>query len=201
VPDLLAFSGPVACLVVLGLLVVESGLLVGVFLPGDSLLFGAGLLVGTGRIDVPVQVLAACAWLGAVLGDRLGYGLGRRFGRPWITRGGGWRRRFVDAAERVYERHGWFAVVICRWFPGVRAVVPTLAGVGRMHPIAFAFANGTGALLWAAGMVLLGYATASVPWVRDIALWAMAVSIALTVAYGLLYVLRRGTRRAVPGIR
>jgi membrane-associated protein len=70
-PDLLAFPGPVACLVVLGFLVVESGLLVGVFLPGDSLLFAAGLLVGTGRVDVPIAVLAVAAWLGAVLGDGL----------------------------------------------------------------------------------------------------------------------------------
>jgi membrane-associated protein len=104
-PDLLAFSGPVACLVVLGLLVVESGLLVGVFLPGDSLLFGAGLLVGTGRIDVPIAVLAASAWLGAVLGDGMGYGIGRGLGRPWAT--GRWSRRLVVSAERMYARHGW----------------------------------------------------------------------------------------------
>lgn len=189
-PDLLAYSGPVACLVLLGLLVVESGLLVGVFLPGDSLLFGAGLLVGTGRIDVPIAVLAASAWLGAVLGDGLGYGIGRGFGRPWGARGG-WSRRLVGAAERMYARHGWFAVVICRWFPGVRAVVPALAGVGRMHPAAFALANATGALLWAVGMVLFGHAAAAMPQVRDVALWAMAVSIALTVAYGIAAAVRR----------
>jgi membrane-associated protein len=188
-PDLLAFPGPVACLVVLVLLAVESGLLVGVFLPGDSLLFGAGLLVGTGRIDVPIAVLAASAWLGAVLGDGLGYGIGRGLGRPWGRHG--WSRRFVEAAERMYARHGWFAVVICRWFPGVRAVVPTLAGVGRMHPVTFAIANATGALLWAVGMVLLGYAAAAVPQVRDVALWAMAVSIVLTVAYGIAAAVRR----------
>jgi membrane-associated protein len=187
-PDLLAFPGPAACLVVLVLLAVESGLLVGVLLPGDSLLFGAGLLVGTGRIDVPIALLAASAWLGAVLGDGLGYGIGRGLGRPWGHRG--WSRRFVDAAERMYARHGWFAVVICRWFPGVRAVVPTLAGVGRMHLAAFALANATGALLWAVGMVLLGYAAAAVPQVRDVALWAMAVSIALTVAYGIAAAVR-----------
>ena len=188
-PDLLAFPGPVACLVVLGLLVVESGLLVGVFLPGDSLLFGAGLLVGTGRIDVPIAVLAASAWLGAVLGDGLGYAIGRGLGRPWGHRG--WSRRFVEAAERMYARHGWFAVVICRWFPGVRAVVPTLAGIGRMHPVAFALANATGALLWAVGTVLLGHTAAAVPQVRDVALWAMAASIALTVAYGIAASVRR----------
>ncbi|GAA5132910.1 DedA family protein [Pseudonocardia adelaidensis] len=163
-PDLLAFPGPVACLVVFGLLVVESGLFVGVFLPGDSMLFGAGLLVGSGRIDVPVAVLAGSAWLGAVLGDVIGYGLGRRLGRPWaMRRRRGWNRRAVATAERVYDRHGWFAIVVCRWFPGIRALVPALAGVGRMHPIAFALANGTGALLWAVGMVLIGHATASVP--------------------------------------
>jgi membrane-associated protein len=191
-PDLLAFSGPVACLVLFGLLVVESGLFVGVFLPGDSLLFGAGLLAGSGAIDVPVAVLAASAWIGAVLGDTLGYSIGRWCGRTWLTRG--WRAgtpRFLAVAERMYARHGWFAVVVCRWFPGVRAIVPTLAGVGRMHPVRFALANGLGALLWAVGMVLLGHAASTVPWVRDVALWAMAVSIAATVAYALAHVVRR----------
>lgn len=198
--ELLALSGPALCLVVLGLLVVESGLLVGVVVPGDSLLFGAGLLVGTGRVDVPVAVLALSAWFGAFVGDGLGYGLGRRFGRPWVGRGSaGWRGRFLLAAERLYERHGWFAVVICRWFPGVRAMVPTLAGVGRMHPAAFVAANGLGAVLWAVAMVLLGYGTAWLPWVRDGALWAMLASIAVTVAYGLVHlrrhVVRLGARR------
>jgi membrane-associated protein len=196
-PDLLAYSGPVACLVVFGLLVVESGLFVGVFLPGDSLLFGAGLLVGSGRIDVPVAGMALSAWLGAVVGDSLGYCLGRKLGRPWVTRRRrAWSRRTIAAAERFYDRHGWFAIVICRWFPGLRAVVPTLAGVGRMHPIAFTLANGLGALLWAVGMVLIGYAASAVPWVRAVALWAMAVSIALTAAYGVAHVVRR--RRQSP---
>lgn len=191
-PDLLAIPGPVVCLVVLGLLLVESGLFVGVLLPGDSLLFGAGLLVGTGRIDVPVAVLAASAWLGAVLGDCLGYGIGRGVGRPWVAGNRrSWSRRFVEAAERMYARHGWFAVVVCRWFPGVRAVVPTLAGVGRMHVVAFTLANALGAALWAVGTVVIGYATAAVPQVRDLALWAMAVSIAVTVGYGVRHALRR----------
>jgi membrane-associated protein len=191
-PDLLAYSGPAVCLVVLGLLVVESGLFVGVFLPGDSLLFGAGLLVGSGAVDVPIAVLAASAWVGAVLGDTLGYGVGRWGGRGWLARGRKGRgRRFLAAAERMYARHGWFAIVICRWYPGIRAIVPTLAGMGRMPPVRFAAANALGALLWAVGMVLIGYAAALVPWVRDAALWAMAVSIALTIGYVLVHVVRR----------
>jgi membrane-associated protein len=196
VPDLLAHSGAVVCLMVLGLLIVESGLFVGVFLPGDSLLFGAGLLVGSGRIDLPVAVLAASAWSGAVLGDSLGYGLGRWCGHTWLTRG--WTRggpRFLAAAERMYARHGWFALVVCRWYPGVRAIVPTLAGAGRMRPASFAAANAVGAVLWAVGMVLLGYATASVPGVRDVALWAMAASIVATAAYVLAHVVRGRARR------
>jgi membrane-associated protein len=195
VPDLLAYPGPVVCLLVLGLLVVESGLFVGVFVPADSMLFGVGLFVGSGHLDVPVAVLAAAAWTGAVLGDTVGYGLGRWFGAAWLTRRrAATTRRFLAAAERMYERHGWFAIVICRWFPGVRAIVPTLAGVGRMHPVRFALANGLGALLWAVGMVLLGHTAASVPWVRDAALWAMAVSVVLTLGYVVVHAVRR--RRA-----
>lgn len=191
-PDLLVYSGPVVCLLVFGLLIVESGLFVGVFLPADSLLFGAGLLVGSGRIDVPVAVLAASAWVGAVVGDALGYGIGRWLGRGWLTRARrAGSRRFLTVAQRMYERHGWFALVICRWYPGIRAIVPTLAGVGEMRPVRFATANGLGALLWAAGMVLLGYAASFVPWVRDLALWAMAVTIAVTIGYGLVHTVRR----------
>ena len=189
VPDLPSHSGPVVCLLVLGLLIVESGLFIGVFLPGDSLLFGAGLLVGGDLIDVPVAVLAASAWSGAFLGDSLGYGLGRWCGRSWLTRG--WRRggaRFLAAAERMYARHGWFALVVCRWYPGIRAIVPTLAGVGRMRGGAFATANAVGAALWAVGMVFIGYAAASLPWVRDVALWAMAACVAATVVYVLVHV-------------
>lgn len=197
-PDLPAHSGPVVCLIVLGLLIVESGLFVGVFLPGDSLLFGAGLLVGSGHIDLPVEVLAAAAWSGAVLGDSVGYALGRWCGRSWLTRG--WQRggaRFLATAERMYARHGWFALVVCRWFPGVRAIVPTLAGTGRMRAMSFTTANASGALLWAVGMVMLGYATSSVPWVRDVALWAMAASIVVTVVYVLVHVARsRAERRS-----
>ena len=186
-PDLLAYSGPVFCLVVAGLLVVESGLFVGMVLPGDSMLVGAGLLVGSGTVDVPIAVLAASAWTGAVLGDALGYGVGRWGGQSRTGRA----RRFRAAAERMYARHGWFAIVICRWYPGIRAIVPALAGVGRMHAIRFAAANALGALLWAVGMVLIGYAAARAPWVRDAALWAMAVSIALTVGYAAVHVVRR----------
>jgi membrane-associated protein len=79
--------------------------------------------------------------------------------------------------------------------PGVRAIVPTLAGLGRMHPVPFAAANGLGALLWAVGTVLLGYAASSAPWVRDIALWAMAVSIAVTITYGLVHITGWKSRR------
>jgi membrane-associated protein len=91
----------------------------------------------------------------------------------------------------MYARHGWFAIVICRWYPGIRAIVPTLAGVGRMHLAGFTAANALGALLWAVGMVLLGHTAAAVPWVRDAALGAMAVAIALTLGYVLVHAVRR----------
>jgi membrane-associated protein len=74
---------------------------------------------------------------------------------------------------------------------GIRAIVPTLTGVGRMHPVRFAGANALGALLWAVGMVLIGYGAALVPWVRDAALWAMTVSIAFTIGYVVVHVVQR----------
>lgn len=190
-PDLLAFSGLAVCLIVLVLLVIESGLFVGLVLPADSLLFGAGLIVGSGRIDVSIVVLATVAWAGAFLGATLGYGLGRRFGRVWLSRRRRVRsQRFVAFSERIFDRHGGFAMVMCRWFPGVRAIVPTLAGVGRMNLPIFLLINAFGAVLWAVGMVFLGYAASSVPWVRAIGLWAMIVVILIAVGYVMVHATR-----------
>ena len=196
VPDLLAHSGAVVCLMVLGILIVESGLFVGVFLPGDSLLFGAGLLVGSGRIDLPVAVLAASAWSGAVLGDSLGYGLGRWCGHTWSTRG--WTRggpRFLAAGRSACTpgtagSHSWSAAGIRS--PGDRA------HAGRGGPDAPGLLRrGERGRCRAVGRRdgPLGYATASVPWVRDVALWAMAASIAATAAYVLAHVVRGRARR------
>lgn len=195
--DLAAFTGLAVYLIVFVVIFVETGLLVGLVLPGDSLLFGAGLLAATGKVGVSVVPLALTVLAAAVAGDTLGYLLGHRLGRPYLIRSLPRRgSRFVGGAERLYARHGWFAVLAARWFPGLRAIVPVLAGIGGMPRGWFLAANVLGALLWAVGLVVLGYLSYAIPAVRDFALVAMGLTIAAALGYVVICWLRRRQRTA-----
>lgn len=188
--DLTAYAGPVLYVIVFAVIFVETGLLVGLLLPGDSVLFAAGLLAA-GGFGISLLPLAVTVLAAAVLGDLTGYALGRRFGRPYLVRYLPRRgTRFVAAAEHLYDRHGAFALVAARWFPGIRAIVPVLAGVGRMPASSFLVANLLGGLLWAVGLVVLGYLSYSIPAVRGLALVAMGLAIVATVVYLVIQWLR-----------
>ena len=142
--DLSAWTGPTLYLVVLALVTVESGVLIGFLLPGDTVLFAAGLLCGRHGAGVDTTVMAVVATVGAIAGDALGYQTGRRYGRPLLA-----RRRHGSALRRAEEFvHRWGApsVVVCRFIPWLRTFVPVLAGVGRMRYAAFTVANVVGAL-------------------------------------------------------
>lgn len=184
----LAELGTVALyLVVFGVIFTESGLLVGIVLPGDSVLFASGLLIA--RVDEPwaLPLLAVVAFTAATAGDSLGYGIGRRLGRDYLVRGLPKRgTRFLRKAEALYERHGWFAIVTARWIPWVRTIVPTLAGIGHMPYVRFLTANAVGALLWAVGLVILGYVAHFVPWAHQASLIAMAITIVSIPIYVLV---------------
>jgi membrane-associated protein len=168
-PDLGALAAPTVYLVVLGIVFVESGLLVGFFLPGDTLLFAAGLVAAEPGSGVSLPLLVVGVVVAAVSGDAVGYQIGARGGRPYLERRldkGRLKRSHLERAERFYARWGWWSVVIARWIPWVRTFVPVLAGVARMPYRRFGSANLVGALGWGAGLVLLGYAAASDPTVR-----------------------------------
>jgi membrane-associated protein len=152
---------------------IETGILVGFFLPGDTVLFTAGLLSAEPGTALSLPVLVGGVTVAAVAGDAVGYWTGRRLGRPWLLRRaqrhGGRTERQLLRAERFYERYGPAAVVIARFIPWVRTFTPILAGVGRMPYRRFLAANVFGALLWGAGLVLLGHVAYSVPWVKNLA--------------------------------
>ncbi len=178
--DQLAGLGSAALLLVVwGIVFVESGLLVGFFLPGDSVLFAAGLIAADPRAEVPIWLLTVGVVVAAVTGDAVGYTIGRRGSRPVLERregkllGPGALRR----AEAFYERWGWWSVVIARWIPWIRTFCPVLAGAARMPYPYFLSANVVGALAWGAGLTLLGYAAAAIPGLRD-----AAVAVGVTVA-------------------
>ena len=167
--------------VVLTLVFVESGLLVGFFLPGDSVLFTAGLLAAEPGSGLRVELLSGGVFVAAVAGDAVGYWTGRRFGRPWLLRRAGRAARHVATAERFYERYGWGAVVVARFVPWVRTFTPVVAGVARMGYPRFLSANLVGAAVWGSGLVVLGHVGYSVPWVKWTAYAVAGTAIVLSI--------------------
>jgi len=168
-PDVAALGTTGAYAVVPALILVESGVPLGFLLPGDTVLFGAGLLAGDGTSGVRVEVVVALVTAAAVLGEAVGYVTGARLGRAWLegrVASGRIPARHVRRAEAFFRRWGWWAVVAARWVPWARTFVPLLAGSSGMPVTRFASANVVGALAWAAGLVLVGYAAASDPRIR-----------------------------------
>jgi membrane-associated protein len=155
--DLIESLSPYAELGVMAIVFAETGLLIGFFLPGDSLLFTAGLLAGQGRLDISL-LLTGC-FPAAVLGDQFGYYIGQRAGPALFRRPDSrlFRHEFVERTKRFFERHGPKTIVLARFVPVVRTFAPVLAGVGQMPYRTFVGFNVVGALLWAVGVTLLGY--------------------------------------------
>lgn len=144
----------------------ETGLLVGFFLPGDSLLFSAGLLASKGVFDVFLLVALLCA--AAVLGDAVNYYFGLQMGEHVFERG---RLRFVKhshllAAKAFYERHGGKAIVLARFMPLVRTFTPFVAGVARMSYRQFVIYNIVGGVAWVISMTAAGYWFGQIPWIQ-----------------------------------
>jgi membrane-associated protein len=145
---------------------VETGILLGFFLPGDSILFSAGL-VAAAHGNVNIVILVTVIFLAAFIGDQVGFVLGRKIGRPYLERHNGPRiQKMIERSERFYERTGWWAVVAARFFPWIRTFVPPIAGASHMNYYKFLSANALGALLWGVGITLAGYYAATLPWVK-----------------------------------
>jgi len=154
--DLTSMTSASVYLVVFVLVFVESGLLIGFFLPGDSVLFAAGLLSAEPDNGLSLPLLAGGVAVAAVAGDAVGYWTGRQFGRPWLLAKAGKSARHVERAETFYQRWGALAVIIARFIPWIRTFTPIVAGVARMPYPRFLAANVAGALIWGSGLVVLG---------------------------------------------
>jgi membrane-associated protein len=138
----------------------ESGILLGFFLPGDSLLFTAGLLSATTNVLPPLGVLVVGCSIAAIAGDQFGYGLGRRFGPGIFDRPSSrfLKREHLTRAEAFFERHGSKTVVLARFVPVVRTLTPVIAGASRMQYRRFTIYNIIGGVLWATSFLTLGWA-------------------------------------------
>jgi membrane-associated protein len=153
-------AGPWAAVIVLmSIIFAESGLLIGFFLPGDSILFTAGFLVHAGILNFDIHVLVILLFVAAVLGDSVGYLFGKRVGRKIFNRPNSrlFKQENIQHAEAFYKKHGSKTIVIARFIPVVRTFAPIVAGVGSMKYKTFLTFNIIGALLWAVGITYAGY--------------------------------------------
>ncbi|WP_270088850.1 DedA family protein [Sphingobacterium sp. SYP-B4668] len=149
---------------------IETGVVVMPFLPGDSLLFAAGMLAAQPN-DLNVWVLIFILLVAAILGDSLNYSIGRRFGMQ-VTRIKLFGRQLVkqeqiEKTHSFYEKYGSKTIVIARFVPIVRTLAPFVGGIGRMHYGTFITYNIVGAILWVVGITLAGYFLGNIPIIRD----------------------------------
>jgi membrane-associated protein len=144
---------------VLAIVFAESGLLIGFFLPGDSLLFTAGLLVATDRLGYPLWAVCLLVWIAAAIGDQAGYLFGRKVGPALFRRPDSrlFKQENVEKAHDFFAKHGPKSIVMARFVPIVRTFTPIIAGVSRMEYRIFVMYNIVGGLLWGCGVTLLGF--------------------------------------------
>ena len=159
---------PFLLYIIIGAIIfIETAVLLAFFLPGDSILFSAGL-VAASRHDVNVVLLCFVVFVAAFLGDQIGYVLGRTVGRPYLDKKSSPRiKKMIARAERFYEHSGWWAVVAARFFPWIRSFIPPVAGAAKMNYYKFLSANAVGALLWGVGITSAGFYAATLPWVKS----------------------------------
>lgn len=144
-------------LMVAAIVFAESGMLIGLFLPGDTLLLAAGILASQGQLPLVPLLLAVTA--AGILGDNVNYSIGRASGKRLFTRKDGlvFRQEYVQQAEKYYEQHGAKTVLFARFVPIVRTFVPMVAGVGKMPRKTFMFYNVIGAIIWGTSITMVGY--------------------------------------------
>ena len=175
----------------------ESGLLIGFFLPGDSLLFTAGLLASQGKFGLNLPVLLIGCFIAAVAGDQVGYMFGQKAGPALFRREDSriFKQQYVHRANEFFERHGKKTIVIARFVPVVRTFAPILAGVGEMQYRTFLTFNVIGALLWAVGVTTAGYVLGdTIPDIDKYLLPIIGVIILLSVLPPAIEVLRHRRR-------
>lgn len=152
---------------VAGIVFAESGLLIGFFLPGDSLLFTVGFLIHQQIIQFNIHQAVLILFVAAALGDSVGYAFGRRVGHRLFRRKDSvlFHRENLQRAEAFYERHGGKTIIIARFMPVIRTFAPIVAGISHMDYRKFLLFNLIGALLWAVGITYLGYYAGS--WIES----------------------------------
>ncbi|PWU51667.1 hypothetical protein DLE60_32080 [Micromonospora globispora] len=155
---------------ILAIVFAESGLLIGFFLPGDSLLFTAGLLVADGRyLQQPLWLVCLLVAVAAIAGDQVGYLFGKRVGPSLFRRPNSrlFKQENVQRTNDFFARYGARSIVLARFVPIVRTFTPIIAGVSRMHYRTFLIYNMLGGALWGIGVTVLGYFLGQIAFVKS----------------------------------
>jgi len=157
----------------------ESGLLVGFFLPGDSLLFTAGLLAYKGVLNLPVVMIVAV--VAAIAGDQVGYVIGRKAGPALFKRPDSrlFHQKNLERAHAYFEKNGPKTIILARFLPVIRTFTPVVAGVGRMDYRRFVTFNVIGGVLWGAGVTTLGYTLGRT--IPDVDRWLLPIIVVIGV--------------------
>jgi membrane-associated protein len=181
--DLVTLIKTVGYLGLFGIVFAESGLLIGFFLPGDSLLFTAGFLASQGFLDI--RILAPLMFIAAVTGDSVGYAFGKRAGPRIFKRQDSllFHQDHLMRAQLFFEKHGGKTIILARFVPIVRTFAPILAGAGKMDYRTFLFFNIVGGALWALGLTVLGYYLGR--WIPDVDTYLLPI-IALIILISVL---------------
>jgi membrane-associated protein len=184
-------------LLAIGLIVfAESGLLFGFIFPGDTLLLAAGFFAGQGKL--PIVWLIVVTVVAAVLGDNVGYRIGRKLGPQVFKRKNGllFRADYIKKTQDFYNRHGGKTIVAARFIAYIRTFAPVVAGMGKMQWQLFAFYNLLGGILWGIGLPLVGYLIGnSFPGIDKYFIWSLIISAHVLVAIALIHIFKNPEAR------
>jgi membrane-associated protein len=184
--------GPLAMVIVCLIIIAETGLLVGFFLPGDSLLFTVGLMIGTGYIDVPIWLACILISASAIVGDQLGYFIGRKAGPAVFKRPNSrfFSQKNADRAQQFFDKHGAKAVIFAHYVPILRTFVPVAAGVGKMQYSYYLRNNLIGAISWGIIVPLIGFFLGQIPFVRENVILVTVTLVAISMIPVVLEVIK-----------
>lgn len=196
--NLINFITGIGFIAVLAVIYAESGLFIGFFLPGDSLLFTAGFLIQQGFFPIGIHVAVPLLFVAAVLGESTGYLFGRKVGRKLFERRNSrfFRRENLLRAEQFYEKYGSITIVLACFIPFVRTFVPIVAGISKMEYRRFIPFNILGALTWTASFTYIGYYAGAFLESRGINVEITAIIIILlSISPMIIHILRDADRR------
>jgi membrane-associated protein len=181
--EILNNAGHLAVWVAAGIIFAECGLLIGFFLPGDSLLFVVGLFVGNGAIGTPLWATCLILFIAAFAGNLLGYWIGLRAGPALFRRENSriFKKKYIDHTEEFFNRYGAAAIILGRFIAIVRTFITVLAGAGKMDFRRFALYSAIGAALWTISLTVLGYLIGNVPVIKNNLEYAIILIVIVSV--------------------